>query len=221
MQETILIPVHAGSRRDELGRMAPGDEIVAHAVVLDDDFSRRMVMTSVWSMSEGYPATRMVIDGVRKKVRLHQIVGTHYHGKLAVGQIWDHEDRDKMNNVPKNLRKVSKSVNSANEKQRRKNNTSGFRGVRRQCQRGGWVAVIQVGGIVKHLGYWKSESEEARRAAARAVNAAYREHFPDVAIPNPEAEEDAAISEACDMVGASQGVRPEAVEAESGICRRG
>ena len=138
-----------------------------------------------WFLSAGYPATKVN----KKTKRLHQFVYGRYHGPIPPGGEIDHEDRNKLDNVPRNLRAVTHSVNNANGKKRR-DNTSGYKGVSWDKRDKKWYAKICKDGKQMNLGLFTDLLD-----AARAVNAAYREYFPEVAIPNPgvEREEECAV----------------------------
>lgn len=94
----------------------------------------------------------------------------------------DHIDRNKLNCQSGNLRVVTRSVNCANSGIQ-SNNTSGFIGVSWNEANQKWQAEITVNQKRMYLGRYKDIHE-----AARKVNSAYRYHFPQVAIPNPEVE---------------------------------
>jgi hypothetical protein len=163
----LLVPLTArcGDRR----------VVRAWARVIDDDFGRSL-LTRPWSLSECYPASR---DEHRNRVRLHQIVYLHYRGTVPERCDIDHADRDKLNNVPGNLRAVERGRNVANTGLR-STNTSGFRGVRWHRAKSKWSAEIGADGRRIYLGYF-----DDARVAADAVNEAYAKHYPELPPPNP------------------------------------
>lgn len=180
-QMILRIPIH-GRNRYHRGRV-----LVGYALVRDDRYGRRMASLSWYLDSNGYPSTsEKLATGRRRHVQLHHFVYEHYHGHLPEGMIRDHRDRNPYNALPTNLRAVSPSVNVAN-KGRQRNNRSGYPGVSWNQEVGKWKAQIQVKGKNRFLG-----NHACIHAAARAVNAAYRLHFPEVDIPNPSAEPGAA-----------------------------
>jgi hypothetical protein len=155
--------------------------IRCYAIVADDDFSRENLIVCRWNF-DGHYATRSVTDsGRQRKVYLHRLVFTHYHGALPIGAGVDHIDKDPMNNTPSNLRLSNQSLNTANGRLSRAN-TSGFKGVTRASRKTitMWTAQVMVHYRHLHLGCYKTPRE-----AADAVNDAYRKYFPDVDIPNP------------------------------------
>lgn len=75
-------------------------------------------------------------------IYLHRMILQRVLGrKLNKGELVDHQDTDPLNNQRGNLRLASHSKNHANEKLS-KNNTSGFKGVRKRGKK--WRAEITV-----------------------------------------------------------------------------
>lgn len=92
--------------------------------------------------------------------------------------IVDHVNRDGLDNRRVNLRLTNKQGNSAN-RGLQKNNTSGFRGVRKQSRANTWTAEIQVDGCRRYLGSFRTAAE-----AAHAYDAAAAEAFGEFAFQN-------------------------------------
>lgn len=109
----------------------------------------------------------LMIDGVRYPT--HKLVWFYVYGEWPEG-IVDHWDGNKLNNHPGNLRLTDKSGNNWNAK-KRKDNTSGVKGVAWKKSLQKWYAHIQVKGKKLHLGYYAD-----KEAAAQAVQAA-RDHY--------------------------------------------
>ena len=135
-----------------------------------------------WRFRGGYAVTR--IKG--RTVFMHNIVYLALWGFTASdGEEIDHIDRNRLNNLDSNLRRVSYSFNRANVGVR-KNNTSGFKGVHSVLHhnRLSWEAQVMKDGrrIRKRFEF----SEQGKIAAARFVNESYAANFPGVKIPNPE-----------------------------------
>lgn len=149
--------------------------IVGYALVLDDDFGREMSKKRWNVTAAGYP--------VRNEGYLHHFVYAHYHGEISFGCEIDHQDRNKHNALPSNLRPITRSANIANSGKRQKNK-SGFKGVSWDKANNKWRASITVNYVGINLGRHTTKED-----AARAVNAAYRKYFPEVAVPNPEVEQ--------------------------------
>ena len=172
--------------------------VVGHAVIDDDHALVAKVNTHRWFNIGGYAATRMPAP-TRATQYLHQLLWQHFHGSLPTPPLQiDHRDRRKLNNVIANLRAADPSTQAAN-KGRRADNRSGFKGV---ChyQRSShgrvryyWVARVKRKGLLV-LDRQFPQTPQGLRAAARSVNDAYRLHYPDLDIPNPEAEKPGALS---------------------------
>jgi len=164
-----------------IGRVNRKTTTVGFTLVLDDEFTREYLMHHTWNRhSRGYIAGPVVIDGIVVRDLLHRIVYRHYKGPIKIGLDVDHIDRNKLNNVPSNLRTATRSMNLANIG-RRRNNTSGFHGVSWfKYGYKNWKAEISVDKHRISLGYFADPHE-----AAQAVNYAYQKYFPDVQIPNP------------------------------------
>lgn len=136
------------------------------AIVDDQDFE--LISAFKWSAAWN-PHTRTFyaqahtpyVDGKRSTVRMHRLILG-----LVDGQLGDHINGDTLDNRRSNLRPATASQNSMNRR-RRKDNTSGMRGVR-QYHSGKWVARIGIGGKLKHLGYFTT-AEEAYAAYGKAA----------------------------------------------------
>ncbi len=153
-------------------------KLVGFAMVLDDPFTANVLRRARWCPHcvERYPMG--MVNG--RLIHLHKIVFAHYHKDAVQSEDVDHEDGNRWNALPENLRHVTRSVNIANSG-KRVTNKSGFKGV--SWDRGRWVAHVMVNYKGMNLGRYHTKEE-----AARAVNAAYRKYFPTVRIPNPEVE---------------------------------
>ncbi len=116
-------------------------------------------------------------DGRRYVILLHRLV----MGAPAGVQV-DHGDHNGLNCRRYNLRLATNQQNHANQ-QRRRTNTSGFKGAswHNGCRK--WMARIRVSGRSVYLGLFASPED-----AARAYDAAARERFGEFACLNfPEA----------------------------------
>ncbi len=153
-----------------------GAEVVAYAMVPDDVVE--VVNRYSWYLTNwGYPATRTGGPALL----MHRLVYLTLYGFLpGPGEDLDHIDRNRLNCLEGNLRRVSRSFNNANMGKNSKN-TSGYRGVSWDTERRRWSAKIQKDGRTINLGRHGSAE-----AAAQAVNAAFRDLFPGVTLPNPE-----------------------------------
>jgi hypothetical protein len=104
----------------------------------------------------------------------HEYIATHINGKKVYlhrfimcavkGQLIDHIDRVRANNVRTNLRVATKDINSINSKVH-SSNTSGVRGVTWSKNSKKWFSQIMVRGKTKSLGYYHNfdDAVAARR----------------------------------------------------------
>lgn len=109
-------------------------------------------------------------EKVKKTVRMHRVIlGT------PDGVDTDHIDGNKINNQRANLRQASRTENGRNRKSHARS-SSAFKGVYWFKASKKWRAQIRVNKKLKDLGLFKLEID-----AAKAYNAAAREHFGDFA----------------------------------------
>lgn len=93
----------------------------------------------------------------------------------------DHINGDRLDNRKSNLRLATKSENSHNS-QKRKNNTSGFKGVHFKKETGKFGATIHTEGKQKYLGYFETAIEAAKvydEAARHLYGEFARLNFPN------------------------------------------
>lgn len=107
--------------------------------------------------------------------------GTQYLHRLLMPEAdeVDHVDGDGRNNLRDNLRAVNRQQNLRGFQKKRLRTTSKFRGVCRCSWSTKWQAQIKVSGNQIHLGCFSFATD-----AARAYDAAAREHFGEFACPN-------------------------------------
>jgi len=129
-----------------------------------DDYLSRVRFTK-WTLDgTGYAVAK--IGG--KKVSLHRILTGAQKGEIV-----DHIDGDKLNNLRTNLRIVTSRQNRWNSPGRP--GTSRYTGVCWDRSKGVWKAQINARGVFRHLGYFTSE-EDAARAYNAAAEAAYGDY---------------------------------------------
>ena len=109
---------------------------------------------------------RIVVDGHR--IYAHQAAWIYVYGSPPdAGLQIDHINGDKGDNRISNLRAVTASVNSQNERKSRPNTRSGLLGAHWSSNRNTWRSSIKVGGRVISLGVFKSP-EDAHEAYIKA-----------------------------------------------------
>lgn len=91
----------------------------------------------------------------------HRLAWMYVNGEMPTGVI-DHIDRDKRNNRWENLRCVTQRENLLNAGMRR-DSTSGHKGVHFAKREGKWLAHATERGRLKHLGYFDTKEQAARR----------------------------------------------------------
>ena len=126
----------------------------------------------------GYAASKQRTGRKQHAVYMHRLVAEQNGLPTASKQI-DHADGDGLNNSRSNLRLATTSQNQANLR-RRRDNTSGFKGVSWSRRAGKFQACIMVAGHQHHLRYFDDP-----RDAARAYNEAAMKHFGEFACLNP------------------------------------
>lgn len=115
---------------------------------------------------------QLTIDCVKYKE--HRLARFYVTGEWPASDVDHKATKAKDDNRFGNLRDASRSQNRANT-DRQVNNSSGFKGVRRNRKSGRWVASIKVRGRKKHLGTF--DAPEAAHAAYCAAAAQYFGEF--------------------------------------------
>lgn len=103
-------------------------------------------------------------NGKRKMIYMHRLI----IGAACDGLQVDHADMNGLNNQRDNLRACTRSENQRNRSTDR-NNTSGFKGVSWDKNRGKWRAYIRLNGKERHLGRFADAAEAYAARCAAAV----------------------------------------------------
>jgi len=133
----------------------PDTGIFTWAKIRKGNNRRKIGEVAGWLKHDGY--WYLYIDG--KMYYAHRMAWFYVYGELPA--LIDHIDGNKLNNAIVNLRPLSKSKNCLNVKNPRKNNTTGFLGVRKQNN--SYIATIKH----QYLGSFKTP-EEAHEAYLKA-----------------------------------------------------
>jgi len=119
-----------------------------------------------YSGGDKFRARRME---ARHSIFMHRVIMSRMLDReLLPHEKVDHVDTNPLNNRRENLRLATSTQNNANQN-RRRDNTSGFKGVRYSKNAKRWAAAIQTKGNRKHLGYFDTPEQayEAYCAAAK------------------------------------------------------
>lgn len=122
--------------------------------------------------SHGYISLRVDY----KQYLAHRVIWLMVHGSWPPAHI-DHIDGNPANNRLANLREATPLQNILNST-RRKDNTSGYKGVFLERRTNKWVSRVKVGSRRVHLGSFSSP-EEAHLAYCEAASKYFGEHFCD------------------------------------------
>lgn len=130
--------------------------------------------------SDGYS----IVAWNKSHLLIHRAVWTMFNRQLAKGEDIDHINGNRADNRIENLRLCSRSENLRNA-QKRKDNTSGIKGVGLHALTGKWRARISIAGKQVYLGLFQSlkEAEYAImkiRAEAHGQFANHGTHLKDL-----------------------------------------
>ena len=110
----------------------------------------------------------------RHSVFMHRIILSRMLGReLLPREEVDHIDTNPLNNCRENLRLATPTQNGAN-RNRRRDNTSGYKGVSYSKFAKKWKAAIQVKGKSSHIGYFDN-AEQAYEAYCKAAKEIFGE----------------------------------------------
>lgn len=140
------------------------------AVVDGDDYERASQFK--WTYTDpGYAYRNDYSNGQRKRIYLHRFI-------LCVKdktQVVDHINGNKLDNTKSNLRVCSHQENIRNSR-KQLNNTSGYKGVSWDKNRGKWISYFSPRKKFNHLGRFN-----CKHAAARAYNLATSTYYGEFA----------------------------------------
>ncbi len=124
------------------------------------------------------------VKEAKRSIKIHKLIMKEWSGKII-----DHIDHNGLNNMRDNLRVATSKQNSRNAVMP-KNNTTGFKGVRRRSQREGlYVVMIEVDGKAVYGGCFKNIYKAANKYNELAIK-----HFGDFASLNILTEEQEKLS---------------------------
>ena len=109
----------------------------------------------------GYYYVNLSKNCIRKKLKIHRLVGLHFIPNPDNLREIDHIDRNKANNSISNLRWISPSNNLRN-RPKFKNSSSKYIGVSFHKGAGKYRAEIRINNKVKHIGYYEKEEDAAK-----------------------------------------------------------
>lgn len=128
------------------------------AMVDDEDFE--WLMQWKWRASVKsntvYAITGIKCDGRRTSMLMHRAILRVTDSKIDV----DHGDGNGLNNRRENIRPCTHAQNLANSGSR--GGSSKFKGVCWSKGNNRWSAAINIGGRIKHIGYFEKEEDAAR-----------------------------------------------------------
>ena len=149
---------------------------------------RRECMCKTWNTKYAeQPAFIRIVNGYKcgtifnKGYRTSRVVFAMTNGHWPKQQV-DHEDQNKLNNSPDNLRDIDQFENMKNGPLQR-NNKSGHTGVSWNKNAHKWVAYIRHGGKRLQLGYFHKKSDAI--AAREKANVKYGYHENHGRVPTP------------------------------------
>lgn len=134
-----------------------------------DECDVHLIAGNNWYLSKTGYVRRAVprVNGRNATIDMHRLIV-----ECPQGQCVDHVDRNKLNNRRSNLRLATNSLNQANRRSKRgENSLKGFTWNRAS---GKWQASIKKDGKYKHLGMFDT-AEDANKAYEQAAKAMFGE----------------------------------------------
>jgi hypothetical protein len=131
---------------------------------LVDECDYEFLMQWTWCYHKGY-AVRCTSNPART-IHMHRVI-LERMGFRDFAEC-DHANQDKLDNCRHNLRPATRCQNQRN-KNKLRNNTSGYIGVYWNKQQSKWMAYIRIDGKLKHLGYFDDKEDAARARDMAAI----------------------------------------------------
>lgn len=113
--------------------------------------------------------TGTVARNYKKAYKTHHVALSNEVFQKFDGSMFDHIDRNKLNNQRNNLRECSHAQNCANKSKQNKKTTSKYKGVSFYKRTGKWQAYIKHNYAQKNLGHFLSEEDAAKAYNNAAV----------------------------------------------------
>lgn len=123
--------------------------------IIDEDDYERINKWSWCSTSDGYAKRKRCVDGKQTTILMHRFILN-----APAGTQVDHINGNKLDNRKSNLRFCDNKQNSANSK-KRKDNSSGYKGVYYAKKDKKWIANICIDGKSINLGRFDSAQDAA------------------------------------------------------------
>lgn len=142
-------------------------EVISETIF--NNFHLEKIRKYKWCLGTGYARTK--IDG-----KYHQL-SNFSMGDFKQEFMYDHKDRDRLNNLSSNLRKVTRSQNGIN-KSIQSNNTSGVTGVHFTKRENKFIVQIQINKKNIWLGQF-TNIEDAISARLKAEIKYHKEYSPN------------------------------------------
>ena len=125
------------------------------AIVDDEDYEEASKYTW-WYSKKGYAVTTRRKSLGRKNISMHILIA----GKISE-KVTDHINGNKLDNRRENLRHVTLSQNSQNQKPIREGTSSRYKGVHWHKKTNKWISKICIEGKRYHLGCYENERDAA------------------------------------------------------------
>lgn len=134
-------------------------------LVTVDDEDLEKVIPYIWCFNrQNHTIYIQANIGNNKTIEIHQLILEYKEGFVI-----DHKNHNRLDNRKENLRYATKSQDLANRRLQL-NNKSGYKGVSWIERDKRWQATIQINGISKYIGFYKTKEEAALAYNKRATS---------------------------------------------------